>query len=63
MLTHGWAEARQMCICGSNHDGPSHVPALIHSRSGVAETWETMGEPHLGQNLLVTGWPLSPTPS
>jgi hypothetical protein len=51
MLTHGWADSHQMCICGSNQDGLSNVPALIHARSGVAATLETMAEPHSGQNL------------
>src|SRR5829696_7103324 len=63
MLTHGWALSHHMFICGLNHDGSSNVPALSHSRSGVATTSLTMAEPHLGQNLRKTGSPLSPTSS
>jgi hypothetical protein len=63
MLTHGRADLHQMHTYGSNQDGSSSVPALIHSSSGAAATQETMGELHPGQNLRVAGWPLSSTPS
>src|SRR5215210_6574122 len=63
MLTHGWALSHHRFICGLNHDGSSNVPALSHSRSGVATTSLTIAEPHLGQNLRKTGSPLSPTSS
>src|SRR5215212_4158094 len=53
-LTHGWALSHHKFICGLNHDGSSNVPALSHSRSGVATTSLTMAEPHLAQNLRNT---------
>ncbi len=60
MLTHGWALEHQMFICGSSQDGSSSVTAISHSHPGVTATSATTGEPHRGQNLRVTGWPLPP---
>ena len=41
----------------------SSVPALMNARSGMASTWDTIGEPHFPQNRRSTGSPLSPTSS
>jgi hypothetical protein len=60
MLTQGWALAHQMFIWGSSQDGSSSVPAISQSHSGVTATSAKTGEPHLGQNLRVTGCPLPP---
>jgi hypothetical protein len=58
MLTHGRADPHQVRIYGSNQDGWSCVPALIHSSSSAAATQEL----HPRQNQRVVGWLLSPHP-
>src|SRR3712207_4731975 len=59
MFTHGWALEHHMFICGLSQEGSSNVPALSHSRAGVAARSLSMAEPHLGQNLRMTGSPVS----
>lgn len=52
-----------MCTVGLSQDGSSSVPALIHSKPGIAATSLMIGEPHLLQKYRFTGSPLSPKSS
>src|SRR4051794_4971098 len=63
MSIQGCAVSHQTSIVGLSQEVFSRVPALMNARSGMAPTWDTIGEPHFPQNRRSTGSPLSPTSS
>src|SRR6476659_1583167 len=63
MSIQGCAVSHQTSIVGLSQEVFSRAPALMNARSGMAATWDTIGEPHFPQNRRSTGSPLSPTSS
>jgi hypothetical protein len=61
IISQGCALSHQISMLGLSQDVSSSVPALMNSISGMASSWEAIGEPQLPQNFRNTGRPLSPT--
>ena len=57
-VSHGCALSQNISIVGLSQDVSSNVPALMMLRPGKAGATEIIGEPHSGQKMRFTGWPL-----